>query len=320
MISRKAAFLSCLLLVGVFACSRDQEGSPPASEPEAAVDSVTETFQGRVFERDIVFLSARIDSMLLVPWLMSARTVPGGVRREARGLLGRADAWEAFFSDTWETPPTRVPWRVVPRGQMRLVVGDNDVIQEIIFDEGPRQLEVALENQSPLAEWAGQQGETVRLLNGSLVLTSTRVPGLIMDLTRGRQAREGAGGDWAFLVDGDSLRLVLQAPQFLEPGAPGAFRAWALMGEQELDWPSVTVTWTETRAFERARREVPVKLTATSSTNDLRIDLEVRTAEVQAGEGEGPQLPVDAVFEVEGTVRMGDDSYPVKGLLRHIQP
>ena len=305
--------------LALLSCSREAAEAPP-SEPQAPPDTVTaEGFQeGRVFERSIVFLTPRRDSLLMVPWLVTARTLPGSVSRDARGLLARADSWEAFFSDSWETPPTRVPWRLIPRGQMRLVVGDNDDVQEIIFDEGLRQLEVTL--GEPLAEWSGQRGETVRLVDGSLVLADTRVPGLVMDLTRGRAARDGAGGDWAILVDGDSLRLVLHSAQFLQPGATGAFRSWALLGEQELEWPNVTVTWTETRAFERARRDVPVQWSALSTSGDLRVDLTVRNAEIQAGEGEGPQLPVDALFDVEGTVRMGEAVYPVRGLLRHTQP
>jgi hypothetical protein len=317
MIARTLSAVLLLALVLV-SCSREP-AEAPASEPEAAADTATaESFQGRIFERSIVFLTPRRDSLLMVPWLLTAHTVPGGVRRDVRGLLARADTWEAFLSESWETPPTRTPWRLLPSTQMRLIVGDGDRVEEILFDEGLRQLEVAL--AEPLAEWSGQRGETVRLLRGSLVLAATRVPGLVLDLSRGRAAREGAGGDWAVLVDGDSLRLVLHAAQFLEPGSTGAFRSWALLGEQELEWPSVTVTWTETRAFERARRDVPVQWSATSSTGDLSVELTVRNAEIQAGEGEGPQLPVDALFDVEGTVRMGENVYPVRGLLRHTQP
>jgi hypothetical protein len=320
MISRSALALAVALLLAsaTASCSREAADAPPA-EPEAVQDTVApDSAEGQVFERSIVFLTPRQDSLLIVPWLLSARTLSGGVSREVRALLSRADTWEAFLTDEWETPSTRMPWRVLPHGQMRLIVSDGDRLQEIVFDEGLRQLEVAL--GEPRAEWSGQRGETVRLLDGSLVLAGTRVPGVVMDLTRGGTAREGAGGDWAVLVDGDSLRLVLHAAQLLPPGAAGAFRSWALLGAAEMEWPSVTVTWTETRAFERARRDVPVQWSASSAAGDMMVELTVRTAEIQAGEGEGPQLPVDALFDVEGTVRIGEDVYPVRGLLRHTQP
>jgi hypothetical protein len=45
--------------------------------------------------------------------------------------------------------------------------------------------------------------------------------------------------------------------------------------------------------------------------------LEVRTAQIQAGAGEGPLLPVDALFEVTGTLSIEGGDYPVRGLFRH---
>jgi hypothetical protein len=314
---RRLPHLLLLVPLSLTACSGEPADVAPTLGIEAAVDSV-ESFQGRTFERNIVFLTSRPDSVLLVPWLITARSLPGSVRREVRGLLGRADTWEPFFQDRWETPPTRQPWRVLPRGRMRLVVGENDLLDEIVFDEGPRQLSVLL--HEPLAEWSGQRGESFRILDGTVVLSSSRVPGLILDMTRSRTAREGSGGDWSVLVAGDSLQIVLHAANPDPPGTPGAFRSWARLGQNDLQWTRVTVEWSETRAFERARREVPSRWSATSAGGDMRAEVDVRTAHLEAGDGEGPQLPVDGLFEVEGTVHIGGDAHAVRGLLRHIQP
>lgn len=305
--------LLALLLVS---CSGEAADSTPASGQGAASDSAA-AFQGRIFERNVVFLNPRTDSLLIVPWIVSARTLPGGVRREARGLLGRADTWEPFFTDQWETAPTREPWRVLPRGQMRLVVGENEVLEQIVFDQGPRQL--AVELGGARAEWSGQRGETFRVLDGTLVLSATRIPGLVLDMARGRTARE-APGDWAVLTAGDSLQLVLHAPVAQAPGTSGAFRGWALLGSDDLQWPRVTIEWTETRNFERARRSVPSRWSVRSSGGEMAADLSVRAAHLEAGTGDGPQLPVDALFEVQGTVRLDSLTYPVQGLLRHVQP
>lgn len=305
------------LLIGLLGCPG--ETAENAVSPRADGDSESPpVFQGRVFERNVVFLTSRPDSVLLVPWLMAARTLPGGVQRQARGLLARSDTWEPFFADEWETAPTRVPWRVLPRGRMRLVVGEEDALEQIVFDEGPRQLDVVL--QSPIVEWDDQRGETFRILQGALVLSNTHVPGLVLDMTRGRRVLDPEGGDWAFVAAGDTLQVVLHAGEARPPGSPEAFRAWARVGDRELDWPDVTVTWEGTRSFERARREVPVAWSAESTDGELRVVLRVRAAHVQAGEGEGPQLPVDALFAVEGDVRIGDAVHPVRGLLRHAQP
>jgi hypothetical protein len=302
------------LLLVLVACSREQPESAPLGGSGDA-DSVP-GYQGRLFERNVVFLTTRPESLLIIPWLISARTLPGGVQREARGLLGRNETWEEFFSDRWETPPTRLPWNPLPRSRMRLVVGELDALEQILFDEGPRQLGVHL--LEPRAEWSGPRGESFRILDGALVMSSTRVPGIILDMTRGRPLREAVGGDWAVLYSGDSLQMVLHAPELVPPGTAGAFHAWSKLGDQERQWPDVTVSWSARRAFERARREVPVAWSAVAG-GELRVDLDVHAALIQAGEGEGPQLPVDAFFQVVGTVRIGDAVHPVRGLLRHTQ-
>jgi hypothetical protein len=310
--------LLLLVLLSLAGCSREQPEDAPAGTLVAAPADSAEEFQGRAYERNIVFLTARSDSALLVPWMIRARTLPGGVRREARGFLARGEAWEPFFTEEWETPPTRAPWRILPRGRMRLVVGADDGLERLIFEEGPRQLEVALEGT--LAEWTGPRGDVFRLLDGALVLSSTRVPGFILDMARARRARDAAGGDWGVLLSGDSLQLVLHAPEAGATPSQGIYRGWARLQGQEFQWPDLTITWGETRAFQAARRDVPVEWFAVSADGDVRADLRVSTAQIEAAPGEGPQLPVEALFEVEGTVRIGEGTYPVRGLLRHFQP
>jgi predicted small lipoprotein YifL len=310
--------LLLLVLLSLAGCSREPPEEAPPGRLVAAPPDSSQEFQGREYERNIVFLTARSDSALLVPWLLRARTLPGGVHRQARGFLARGEEWEPFLSETWETPPTRTPWRLLPRGRMRLVVGENDGLERLVFEEGPRQLEVAL--GAALAEWTGPRGEVFRLMNGSLVLSSAPVPGFVLDMSRARRARDPEGGDWGVLLSGDSLQVVLHAPEAMAVPTPGTFRGWARLHGQELEWPDLRVTWGEMRAFQRARRDVPVEWIATSADGDVMAELQVRTAQIEAAPGEGPQLPVEAIFEVEGAVRIGESSYPVRGLLRHFQP
>lgn len=306
-----------LLAICLAACTAEPAEAPPTAGAGPASDTA-ESFQGRLFERNVVFLTARPDSNLLVPWLVTARTLPGGVRREVRGLLGRADTFEPFFAERWETVASREPWRVLPRGRMRLVVGDDDALEQIVFDEGPRQLAVQLGGL--IVEWSGQRGETFRVLDGTLDLSNARVPGVVLDMSRGRTAREGVGGDWAILVAGDTLQVLLHAPDPVPPGGGGVFRGWARSGADEVHWPRVSLEWTETRAFEPARRDVPTRWTIEAPGGELGGELVVRGSHIEAGTGEGPQLPVDALFQVQGTLRIGEAEHPVLGLLRHIQP
>jgi hypothetical protein len=81
----------------------------------------------------------------------------------------------------------------------------------------------------------------------------------------------------------------------------------------------VSLSWAETRAFERARREVPVRWRVRAADGEMEAELVQQTANIEAGAGAGPLLPVDALFEVAGTLRVGEATYPVRGMIRHVQ-
>ncbi|HSR41938.1 MAG TPA: hypothetical protein VLL48_07195, partial [Longimicrobiales bacterium] len=182
----------------------------PAEDPEeepAAADEVFRALEGRTFRRSIVLVGSAEDSLLVVPWLVSARVHAGGVDRTARGLVLRGSTWEPVYGATWEDPPTRAPWRILPHREMRVVVGMDDGLERIVHDDGSRILELALGDV--LTEWTGPRGGTFRLLEGSVRLGGRAVGGLMLDMSRSVGTDEPGYGDWAFLVSGDSLQVVL---------------------------------------------------------------------------------------------------------------
>lgn len=308
-----------LCVAALAACGAPE--SEPEPLPEAAGETATGNFRGRVYERNFVFTTLSGDSAFVVPWLMTAQTRPGGVHRRARGLLARGNSWDGFFDQRWDTPPTRIPWRVLPHGSLRLVVREGDAVESVIFSEGQRQLELELEGGS-LMEWTGTRGQLYRLVEGAAYLSDQRVPGMILDMSRVHGADEAAHGDWAFLASGDSLQVVLENPTASAPGTVGGCRIWARLDFRDLQWPAVTLDWAELNAFQPARQDVPVSWTVTSADPSLPLDgaLQVQSAQIQAGEGVGPVLPVDALFLVSGTLRLEGRTFPVRGLFRHTRP
>ena len=304
------------LMAGLTGCGPEPppQGVDDASPPELGAAG---NLQGRVYERAVVFTTSVADSTLIVPWLFSARTKPGGVARTARAWLARGGEWEPFLQESWETPPTRVPWRLHPHGLLRLVVGEGEALEALLFEEGRRRLEVEIGRAR--AEWNGSQGETFTVADGAAVLSEQRLPGLVLDFSRAHQGESPLPGDWMFLISGDSVQVVLSGKD--EPSAAGGtLEGWVrLQDSSEIPWRDVTVSWTETRAFEEARREVPVRWSLATGDGEMSADLEVKTAHIEAGEGEGPLLPVDALLEVAGDLRIGDASYAVRGLVRHGQ-
>lgn len=305
------AVLACLLT----SCGPSKPGTrkSPASAP--ADGDVHGNFHGRVYERNFVFTTLTKDSAVVVPWLFTTTTRPGTVDHEVQGYLARGGAWEAFYHREWETPLSRAPWRILPHGNLHLVVGEGDAIEAVIFEDAPRNLELDLSNS--LIDWTGMQGEHFQLLDATLYLSNRKVPGVALDMSRARDAQDAEPGDWAFLVSGDSLQMVLESPTRADPGTEGAYRAWARLDFRDLHWPDVTVDWGEVRAFQPARQDVPVSWTLRSGDHELGGTLKVGSAEIQAGHGKGPLLPVDALFTVTGSVTIEGRSYPVLGLLRH---
>jgi hypothetical protein len=311
-VSRNVA--ATLLTFAGLACT-DPAPEVFLESPGATARDASRAFPGRSYERNFVFATVTGDSLLLVPWLFETTTQPGRVVREARGWMERSGTWDAFFAERWETPPTRIPARILPYGSLRLVVREGSAVDGIIFDEGTRNLELALGRV--LIEWSGPRGEVFQLLDGSLYLGDRRLDGIVLHMARGSSADSPRAGDWAFLVSGDSLQLVLQGESEHQGEPLPTYRGWARLDSESLQWSTLAVDWVETNAFQPARRDVPVSWSISSTEGDLRGVLEVRSADVRAGQGSGPVLPVQAFFEVEGTVTIEERTFPVRGLFRH---
>ncbi|MGD8320147.1 MAG: hypothetical protein PVJ02_06825 [Gemmatimonadota bacterium] len=308
----------CLAVIAALSSCGQPEEAPQRPPATGAETPVPGNFRGRVYERNFVFTTLSGDSAFMVPWLMSAHTRPGGVDRRARGWLARGLTWDAFYDESWTTPPTRSPWRILPHGSLRLIVGDGDAIEGILFSQGARELELEVTG-GPLIEWTGTQDQVFRLLDGGVYLSDQKVAGIALDMTRVRGADQQEG-DWAFLVSGDSLQVVLENPTAAAPGTTGGYQGWARLDFRDLQWPDITLDWTEVRAFQPARQDVPVSWAVTSGDDAIQGSLEVLSAQIQAGQGDGPVLPVDALFLVSGTLQIQGGDYPVRGLFRHTRP
>ncbi len=310
-----SAVVMALAMAG--GCTPADEIPEEAGEMGPAPLVADRDFQSRSYERHLVFLGNQGDTTFLVPWSFSAQTKPGGVEREIRGWMARDDAWETLFSDRWEGPTSRVPWRILPRGPVRLIVGLQDAIEAILFHGENRSLEVAL--GTLLVEWSGQRGQTYRVHEGNLFLAEHTLDGLLLDATRAWVSDDGPPGNFGFLVSGSSLQLVCEdlAPENGSEG--GEFSCWARVQFADRQWRGVRMAWREVRAFEPARRDVPVGWEVRSPDGTLEGDLAAAAVFLEAGEGTGPVLPVKGLFRLAGTLVLEGREFPVQGFLRHRQ-
>ncbi len=272
-------------------------------------------FSPRSYERNFVFAALEGDSIFLVPWLLETVATPDTVTRVATGWLARGGIWEAFYAERWVAPSTRAPARLLPHGSLSFVVREGDAVDGIIFAEGPRSLELVLGDVK--ATWVGPRGEAFELLDGAAYLSDQRVEGVVMDMARASGDGASPGGDWAFLLSGDSAHFVLAADAEHGGEAEPLYRAWAALEESELRWPEVHVEWRETQAFPPARRDIPVAWRVWSSDGLIEGELEAVSADIRAGRGPGPLLPVRALFEVVGDISTMEGTFEVHGLLVH---
>ena len=313
-LSSPFAMWGALLALGMAGCGDGTSaGSPPEAEGSAGeAEDPAPSSPGRTYQRTLVFMDVSQDTTMFAPWDFESRAEPGGVGRTVRGWLGRGGQWALFMEDDWTAAPTRVPWRILPRGPVRLVVDTDDVVRTIIYREGLRDLSV--EVGPTVAEWRGQKGEIYRLSDGTARLSDIATDGVVLDVSTARLTGEPEPVEWGLLIGEDGLNLLL-----VDPEGPGSYRAWARRGEEELGWPDVEMEWAETRSFERARRPIPVLWRFESDDGELTGEIEATSSHLKALEGEGALLPALGVYEVTGTVRIDDADTPVRGFLRHLQ-
>jgi hypothetical protein len=307
-----AAVLAGLGVIGCGGEAVEEQATGTTASPADTTSSVPPT---RVYERSIVFAAQDSDSTLVVPWVFTNEDLGTSVEREARGWLSRNGSWEAFFHERWSGPATRTPWRLLPMGPLRLVVGADEALEDVVYEEGPRVLEVGF--GSLLAEWTSSSDQVFRMHEGSALLSGQRVEGVLLDINRSRPSGV-VHGEWAFLSSGDSLHMVLDGVRPADVPLGGAFGS-ARLDFRQLQWNDLQIEWTELRAYERARREVPVAWRITTPDGSVEGVLQAMTTEIEAGEGSGPLLPVYALFEVEGEITVEGSTFPVRGLLRHTQ-
>jgi len=302
--------LACAFLLTLPGCGSDDAPSPGDGLP---TDSASASPQARrAFERSLVFVSTG-SPRIVVSWLLESATRPGGVDRIHRGFLLRDGEWEPFYRSAWSTGPQREPWRVVPEGPFRILVGDAGRLDRVVFDGGGRQLQLTLDE--PVAEWTGSQGGSFSLLEGDLTLGERRVPGWILDVSQGVRLEEGTLGDWLFLTTGDDLAVVVEAP--VDGDGEVRYQGWAHRAGDEARWPLVDVAWEETQAYEPARRDIPAVLLLSTPDGSLTGRLSVGSLQLETREGSGPVLPVDGLLEVEGRLELDGSGVDVRGLLRH---
>lgn len=303
-----------MALLVMVACSG--EPGPPGSVPvEDPALAPPDSLAGNRYERHLAFFALEDESPLVVAWSFSASTREDAVDRDARIWLARGGVWNAFFRSAWETPAARAPWRIVPHEGIRIIVAERDALTALLYRSGGQELEMW--PGETLAGWSSRPGELIQVKQASTILSENAVAGTLVDVSFARQGTDATPGSWALLLSED-IQVFLRAS--FDAAADSTFQGWGRLRARNFDWPDVGVTATRSRAFEPARRDVPVAWRFQSSDARLTGRIEAMSTHMETGEGPGPQLPVIAISEVEGSIMIETVAYPVRGILYHRAP
>lgn len=323
------------------ALAPEDDPPPPAPSPEGAAPVA-----GAEHLRALTFLSLASDSTTLLPWSFRSTITEEGILRHRQASLGRGGTWEPLLADTLVTPLSRFPWRILPGGPVRLVVGEGDAVASLLFDAPPRTVELI--PGEFLAEWVPDAGSVWRIHRGEVVLPSGGIQGLLLDLSRSRGPGSAPGLDWMFLHDGAGTQVLLREPPGATEREAGVWLGWSRVAFQERNWNEVQVRWSGVRPLERARRDIPTGWsleaprpgtgtgagtgtgTGTRSGGGAGTgaaapaaafggELRVVRSFLDVEEGPGPILPVEGFLEVEGEILILGERLAVRGVVRHRQ-
>ncbi|MEX2532106.1 MAG: hypothetical protein WD960_15180 [Gemmatimonadota bacterium] len=310
--SRICVFCTLLLTVLQGGCSEGREIEPlPESESASAPTELTSDGAERIHERSLVFLSQDGDSSLVLP--LSFRTFVRGTTttREAGAWLGLEGEWELMALDSAAGETLAVPFRTLPTRRIRIVVGDEGALEALLVRDSLHRVDVRAGIN--LQSWVGTTGEALTLRRASTGLPEEESAGFLLDLN----LQDPASRDWIFLEGGDGFQAVLV--QDRDDGAAASYQGWGRVAVRDVRWSELTVEWDEVLAFERARRDIPVRWALATPEGDLSGTLESIGAHLTALEGEGPLLPLSAWFHVRGELDVAGEAFEVTGVIRHRQ-
>jgi hypothetical protein len=312
--------VALVVLVLGTGCEGRETRSDAAAGPEAvSPDAPAAAAPGpEVMDREFVFVSTAGDTATTVAWLFRAR--PGGDRvfREWNGWAARGGRWEVLASEEGITQRAGTPWRILPGTRVRLAVGPGDQVTSIVLRDPGRELELRLGES--LTEWTGPGGRSSRLQRGQVILPGGPQSGMVVEVARLWEDPGEGPGDWIFLQAGDALQLFLAEESPLgSPRSPSEYRGWSRIAMRDGQWPRVQVEWADTRSFESARRDIPVRWVIRSPGEEVVGQFEAVSQHLSAGAGRGPLLPVAALFEVQGNVQVHGERFQVRGVVSHRQ-
>lgn len=183
-IHKTACFLTAALLLG---CG---EGAPwGAGTAEVDVEARHDFGPTAAYARRLIFLGPGSQLPTAAVFDFTTLSDSAGVRRGVRARLLTGDEWEPLVDAGWELEPMREPWRVVPGGDLRIVVNDAGELGAVTVDG---ETSVRLEPGALLGESSPDIGTRFILRQASLSVAGEVNRGILLDSQLGRAVNPAA--------------------------------------------------------------------------------------------------------------------------------
>ncbi len=305
-----------LALLGLGGCDRANEAL------EVAVRGADEAVQDSPFSysREYIFLTPTRDGPLAIPFDFRARARADRIERSTRAWLARGQVWDRFFDQTVETPASGGVWRVVPVADLRVNVGGPAGLEAFHFERGDRHLR--LEMDTPLTEWQQGSESRFRLLRARAIIGTEVHTGPVLELLRFEETLAdgwppGQDFDALYLSTGDSIQMVLA--ETLSGDNKDEGYAWLRTPSAERTWDDGELRWLEVRAYQDARRDIPVRWSYQIPGADVSGELDAAGFDVILGPERGGRRAVEIRYTVSGWMEIGEQRREVVGVIRHTQ-
>lgn len=305
-----------LLATGFAACERR---SATGARDEPASEQVE---IAAVFDRRLVFIgSDEADSLAVI---FDFATLDGStiLERYAFAWLSRGLNPEQFLALDWKTEPIREPWRLVPHGPLRLLVGDGE-FETLLFRHEAGDLRLAIGEE--LSQWSVDQRSFFTLRRGELRVAGDMFQGILLDVQSSRRQDPAVPGDdepatqpLGLAATYDEFVLTDWRDLFLIVSAiPQRADVW-LRHPEERSWTNVSVEWLEEHAYEPARREIPARWWIETADGQLRGEIRAEAHDILLLD-EGARPAIKGVLLATGWIEIDGERTRIFGVVRHGQ-
>ncbi len=326
---RLSACVALSLALG--ACDRASDGAPRgaagARARTAASDTASEPFveTPTLYSTHFLFLATGGSGLLATSLHLVARAEPGRYLRDHRGWLVQGSEWVAVAWDRAEEPPVRRPWRIFPARGLRIIVGEQGELSELIAQavdpseeaNGRARLGVGLR----LDRWEDADAARRQIREAQLWLTSTPLPGILLEE---QVARAGALTPPSFRPHDTAILRASGGDLFIlshtrDREGYGTSFAWASLGGVNRRWDRLDMQTAERMNDTTLNRGVPARWQV--HVPEPRLLGELTATGYRASTWDGPgSNPLYLLYTVRGWIEVDGKRRDVAGVLEHGEP